>query len=76
MIRFATVGIGWIVGEFLRGAKEVPEVEYVACYSRGRERGELFAREWGAQKVYTDLSRCTGRYNRRGVHRQPKQPAL
>ena len=55
MIRFATVGTGWIVGEFLRGAKEVPEVEYVACYSRGRERGELFAREWGAQKVYTDL---------------------
>ena len=34
---------------------EVPEVEYVACYSRGRERGELFAREWGVQKVYTDL---------------------
>ena len=55
MIRFATVGTGWIVGEFLRGAKEVPEVEYVACYSRTRERGELFAREWGAQKVYTDL---------------------
>lgn len=55
MIRFATVGTGWIVGEFLRGAKEVPEVEYVACYSRGRERGELFAREWGVQKVYTDL---------------------
>lgn len=55
MIRIATVGTGWIVGEFLRGAKEVPEVEYVACYSRTRERGELFAREWGAQKVYTDL---------------------
>ena len=55
MIRIATVGTGWIVGEFLRGAKEVPEVEYVACYSRGRERGELFAREWGVQKVYTDL---------------------
>ncbi|MEF2561237.1 MAG: Gfo/Idh/MocA family oxidoreductase [Negativibacillus sp.] len=55
MIRFATVGTGWIVGEFLRGAKEVPEVEYAACYSRSRDRGELFAREWGAQKVYTDL---------------------
>lgn len=55
MIRIATVGTGWIVGEFLRGAKEVPEVEYLACYSRTRERGELFAREWGAQKVYTDL---------------------
>lgn len=29
---------------------------YTACYSRDQQRGEAFAEEWGAQKVYTDLA--------------------
>ena len=56
MIRFASVGTGWIAGEFIKGAKQVEGLSYTACYSRDRERGEAFASQWGAQKVYTDLN--------------------
>lgn len=54
-IRFASIGTGWIAGEFLKGAREVEGLEYTACYSRSQEKGEEFAKQWGAQKVYTDL---------------------
>ena len=54
-IRFASIGTGWIAGEFLKGAREVEGLEYTACYSRSQEKGEGFAKQWGAQKVYTDL---------------------
>ena len=56
MIRLATVGTGWIVGEFLKGVREAGGICYTACYSRDQQRGEAFAEEWGAQKVYTDLA--------------------
>ena len=54
-IRFASIGTGWIPGEFLKGAREVEGLEYTACYSRSQEKGEEFAKQWGAQKVYTDM---------------------
>lgn len=54
-IRFASIGTGWIAGEFLKGAREVEGLEYTACYSRSQEKGEEFAKQWGAQKVYTDM---------------------
>ena len=53
MIRLATVGTGWIVGEFLKGVREAGGICYTACYSRDQQRGEAFAEEWGAQKVYS-----------------------
>ena len=56
MIRLATVGTGWIVGEFLKGVREAGGICYTACYSRDQQRGEAFAEECGAQKVYTDLA--------------------
>ena len=57
MIRLATVGTGWIVGEFLKGAREAGGIRYMACYSRSQQTGEVFAQTWGAQKVYTDLEK-------------------
>ena len=57
MIRFASVGTGWIAGEFIKGTKQVEGLSYTACYSRDQTRGEAFARQWGADKVYTDLVR-------------------
>ena len=56
MIRLATVGTGWIVGEFLKGVREAGGICYTACYSRSQQTGEVFAQQWGAQKVYTDLA--------------------
>lgn len=56
MIRLATVGTGWIVGEFLKGVREAGGICYTACYSRSQQTGEAFAQQWGAQKVYTDLA--------------------
>ena len=55
MIRFASVGTGWIAGEFIKGTRGVLGLEYAACYSRSRETGEKFAAQWGAETVYTDL---------------------
>ena len=42
MIRFATIGTGWIVRAFLQGAGTVPELRWSHCYSRTMERAEAF----------------------------------
>ncbi len=56
MIRFATIGSGRAAERFLREAKKHPEFELAAVYSRTEERGQAFAAEMGAPKVYTDLA--------------------
>lgn len=56
MIRFASIGTGWIAGEFIKATREVQGLCYIACYSRKQESGEKFAQQWGAKKVYTNLS--------------------
>ncbi len=55
MIHLATIGTGWIVGEFLRATRQAGGFCYTACYSRNQQKGEAFAQQWDAQKVYTDL---------------------
>ena len=76
MIRLATVGTGWIVGEFLKGVREAGGICYTACYSRDQQRGEAFAEEWGAQKVYTDLAQMAADEEIDAVYIQPQPPAL
>ena len=55
MLRFATVGSGWITDEYIHGAKDSGLWELTAVYSRTEERGKEYAAKHGAGKVYTDL---------------------
>lgn len=55
MLRFGTVGSGWITDSYIRGALESGLWELTAVYSRTRERGEDYAKKHGASFVYTDL---------------------
>ena len=59
MLRLATVGSGKIVGWFLEGLKNVPQLCHTAVYSRSFERGAEFAGEHGlgADAVWTDLEK-------------------
>lgn len=54
-IRFATIGTN-ITDTFLTAAREVPEFQLEAVYSRSRERAEAFAKRHQASRYFTDLS--------------------
>ena len=56
MIRFATIGSGHIVEQFLTEAQKHPEFTLTAVYSRTGERAAEFAAQWGAPLTFTDLS--------------------
>ena len=61
MLRFATIGSGWITDEYIHGAKDSGLWELTAVYSRDRARGEAYAQKHGAKLVFTDveeLARC------------------
>ncbi len=56
MVKFATVGAGWMVDAFLDAAKDVgPEFVHDAVYSFRKEEGEVFAKKHGIDRIYTDL---------------------
>lgn len=55
MLRFGTVGSGWITDEYIHGAKDSGLWELTAVYSRTEERGKEYAAKHGAGKVFTDL---------------------
>ena len=57
MIRFATIGSGKIVEQFLAEAKKHPEFTLAAVYSRTEERGREFADAVRAPLVFTDLQK-------------------
>lgn len=56
MTRFATIGSGKIVEQFLAEAKKHPDFTLAAVYSRTEERGREFAAQVGAPYVFTDLA--------------------
>ncbi len=56
MIRFATIGSGPIVEQFLAEAQKHPEFTLTAVYSRTGERAAEFAAQWGAALTFTDLN--------------------
>ena len=61
MLRFATIGSGWITDEYIHGAKDSGLWELTAVYSRDMARGEAYAQKHGAKLVFTDveeLARC------------------
>lgn len=56
MLKFATVGTGWIAHEYVRGALSTGHWALAAVYSRTEERGRAFGEPFGSPKVYTSLS--------------------
>lgn len=55
IMKLAFIGTGKIVAEALDAAR-LPEIEYTAIFARpkSRERAEIYARDYGIAKVYTD----------------------
>lgn len=56
MLKFGTVGSGWITDEYICGAVESGLWELTAVYSRSMERGLEYAKRHGAAKVFTDIA--------------------
>ncbi len=57
MLRFGTVGTGWIVDSYITGALETGLWQLAAVYSRREETGRAFAEKYpGPPQVYTDLA--------------------
>ena len=54
-ICLATIGSGSIVHAVLDGMMKADRTHLEAVYSRSFEKGETLAKEYGAEKVYTDL---------------------
>lgn len=55
MLKFGTIGSGWIVDEYIHGAKDSGLWELAAVYSRTEERAKAYAEKHGAKLVFTDL---------------------
>lgn len=55
MLRFGTIGSGWIVDEYIHGAKDSGLWQLTAVYSRTAERAQAYAQKHGARHAFTDL---------------------
>jgi len=55
MIKYATIGRGSIVDNYIKGSLISEKFELAAVYSRNFESGKEYANKWGCNKVYTSL---------------------
>lgn len=55
MLRFGTIGSGWIADEYIHGAKDSGLWELTAVYSRTQERASAYAKQHGAKHAFTNL---------------------
>ncbi len=55
MLRFGTVGTGWITEEYIHGALDSGLWKLTAVYSRQESRGRELADKYGAELVFTNL---------------------
>ena len=55
MLRFGTVGSGWIADEYIQGAKDSGLWELTAVYSRTQQRVQEYAARHGAPHTFTSL---------------------
>ncbi|MEG0327426.1 MAG: Gfo/Idh/MocA family oxidoreductase [Erysipelothrix sp.] len=55
-MKIATIGTGIIVEHFIRAARTVDDIDFVAVYSRNLVRGHEFAEKVSIDKVYTSLT--------------------
>ncbi len=61
MLRFATIGSGWITDEYIAGAKDTGLWQLIAVHSRSLKRAREYAQKHGAQHAFTqveELARC------------------
>jgi len=56
LIRFGVVGTNWITESFISAAKEHPDFQLTAVYSRAEETAQAFAKKFGVKNIFTDLS--------------------
>lgn len=54
-IRLGTIGSNFIVHNILRHVVKTPGITLTAVYSRSEEKGINLARQYGADRVYTDM---------------------
>ena len=55
MLRFGTIGTGWIANSYVDGALDSGLWQLTAVYSRTKEKGLAFAAPYGVKTVFTDL---------------------
>ena len=55
-MRIGTIGTGFIVKSILENVQRTEGISCEAVYSRSEEKGWALAREFGIEKVYTDLN--------------------
>ena len=56
IIKYSVIGTSWITRSFIEGAGEVSELQLDGVYSRSLEKGQAFAEETGALRVFTEMS--------------------
>lgn len=55
MIKFGTVGTGWITSSFIEAAQLSKELKLEAVYSRSEENAKILAETYSASKIFNDL---------------------
>jgi predicted dehydrogenase len=55
MVKYSVIGTSWITKSFIEGASLVNELSLDGVFSRTSQRGEEFANEVGAKRVFTSL---------------------
>lgn len=55
MIKYSVIGTSWITKAFIDGAAMCGELVLDGVYSRSAEKGEAFAEETGAQRVFSSF---------------------
>ena len=55
LIKYSVIGTSWITRSFIDGANGVEALALDGVYSRSREKGQSFADETGALRVFTSL---------------------
>lgn len=56
MIKFGVIGTNWITESFIEAAKQHPDFQLSAVYSRTEEKAHEFAEKFGVNKIFTNLS--------------------
>ncbi|OED31816.1 oxidoreductase [Planococcus maritimus] len=56
-MKFGIIGTNWITDRFIKAAKQHPDFQLGAIYSRTEETGRAFAEKYGVEPVYTNMKK-------------------
>lgn len=56
MIKYSVIGTSWITKSFIEGANLYEDLSLDGIYSRSFEKGNVFAKETGAKRVFADFN--------------------